>query len=139
MKRVLVTAFVLSLLAAVPAAAQESRNTTPTIPKGSISPGEVTPTPEMWFYQQYRSDYEDPKMAVRKNAEFRADQRRRRLAALKWFGFSNQRPHCTSDPFHGDWSPAWRSNHTFYPSRWHGTGADAWVVVRPDIYGTWVR
>lgn len=138
MKRVLVAISVLFVVMAVPAVAQDKTDATHPAFQGSISPGEVTPTPEMWFYEQYRSDYRDPKMAVRKNAEFRADQRRRRLVALKWFGFSNQRPQCSSDPFHGDWSPGWRSNNTFYPSRWQGTGP-SWIVVRPESYGTWIR
>lgn len=123
------------LLAAVPAFA-----TNPTFPEirfqDGISPGELTPTPEMWFYQQYRLDYADPELAVRKRAEFRAKQRQHRLSAMKWFGLSNQRPQASSDPFHGTWSPVWRSNNTFYPFQWNGVG-------RPSVYlwstssGTW--
>ncbi len=128
----------LMLLGVVPGVAQDRPGATSAPFSESISPGEMAPTPEMWFYQQYRSDYADPKMAVRKKAEFRAEQRQRRMAALKWFGFSNQRPNCSSDPFHGDWSPSWKSNNSFYPSRWQGTGP-SWVVVRPDPFGTWVR
>lgn len=137
MKRTSIAVSVV-VLVAIPALAQDQSGSKRPVFEGSISPGELTPTPEMWFYQQYRNDYQDPKMAVRARAEFRALQRQRRMAALKWFGFSNQRPQCSSDPFHGDWSPTWRSNHTFYPSRWHGTGP-AWVVVRPEYYGTRVR
>ncbi|MGW8258281.1 MAG: hypothetical protein ACWGMZ_12405, partial [Thermoguttaceae bacterium] len=67
-----------------------------------ISPGEVKATPEMWFYEQAMRQYQDPKMMVRANAEFRARQRQRRLAAMRWFGQSNSRPHANSDPFNGD-------------------------------------
>lgn len=154
MKRVFVAASVILMSAAVSAFGQQGTQATqrpgtgtPPAPKMSvssaakmsISPGEVAPTPEMWFYEQYKSDYQDPKLAVRQKAEFRSEQRLRRLAAAKWFGFSNQRPNCSSDPFHGDWSPAWASNNWFYPQRWQGSGNVPWVVVRPEYYGTVIR
>ena len=46
----------------------------------------------MWFYDQAMRQYKDPKMAVRAKAEFRAQERMRRLESMKWFGFSNSRP-----------------------------------------------
>jgi hypothetical protein len=88
----------------------------------AVSPGELKPTPEMWFYDQAMRQYKDPKMAVRANAEFRADQRLRRLESMKWFGFSNSRPTCSGDPVHGDYSPGWVSNSGYYPWRWNGVG-----------------
>ncbi|HUT13859.1 MAG TPA: hypothetical protein VMY42_25445 [Thermoguttaceae bacterium] len=93
----------------------------------SISPGEVIPTPEMWFYEQYQRDYLDPQMQVRKNAEYRAAQRQSRLAALRWFGLSNSRPRASSDPWHSDYSPSWTSNNSWFPSQWSGVG-------RPSIF-----
>lgn len=138
MKRAVTAVSVLFVLSAVPGWAQEISDSTPAASSEGVSQGAPAPTAEMWLYQQYKSDYQDPKMAVRKKAEFRARQRLNRLAALKWFGFSNQRPTCTSDPFHGDWSAAWRSNNSFYPSRWQGTGY-GWIVVRPEHYGTSIR
>ena len=54
-----------------------------------ISPGEVTATPEMWFYEQAIRRYDDPKNAVRAAAEFKANQRRARIAAMDWYGYSN--------------------------------------------------
>lgn len=96
-----------------------------------LSPGEVKTTPEMWFYEQYMRQYQDPKMAVRANAEFQADQRRRRLASMQWFGMSNSRPRACSDPVHGDYSPGWTSNNTAYPYRWTGIGP-TWYVARPE-------
>jgi hypothetical protein len=97
----------------------------------TISPGELKPTPEMWFYEQYMRQYQDPKMAVRANAEFRAEQRARRIAAMQWFGFSNSRPQACPDPIHGDWSPGWTSNNPTYPYRWTGVGP-SWYVARPE-------
>jgi hypothetical protein len=75
--------------------------------------------------------YQDPKMAVRKNAELAADQRMRRLAAMRWFGLSNQRPRASVDPQHGDYSPGWTSNNDWYPDRWGGTGRPS-ILVLPD-------
>jgi hypothetical protein len=98
----------------------------------SISVGEVTPTPEMWFYQQYYEQYQDPKLAVRQKAEQRSAQRRARLAAMRWFGFSNSRPRAGTDPVHSDYAPAWTSRNMNYPFRWSGYGVGA-VVVRPRV------
>jgi hypothetical protein len=125
MTRLSAVLFALSSLAAVtglaaqPAASVGSERT--------LSPGEVTGTPEMWFYQQYMREYHDPKAAVRRQAEFRAEQRQRRVAALKWFGFSNQRPRASCDPLNSDYSPAWTSNNDWYPDRWTGVGAP-WII-----------
>lgn len=93
------------------------------------SVGHVEPTAEMWFYEQYRQQYDDPRTIVRNKAEFKAEQRQRRLAARRWFGFSNIRPQANSDPFNGDYSPRWTSNNAYYPSRWGGWGG-GWVVGR---------
>jgi hypothetical protein len=98
-------------------------------PITSISPGELKATPEMWFYEQSVKQYQDPKMAVRANAEFQADQRQRRLAAMRWFGMSNSRPRACSDPMHGDYSPGWTSNNSTYPNRWEGIGP--MYIARP--------
>jgi hypothetical protein len=86
----------------------------------SVSPGEVPMTPEIWFYQQQMQQYLDPKMAVRRNAEARADQRSRRVATMKWFGMSNSRPRANVDPIHQAYSPSWVSNNDWYPDRWAG-------------------
>lgn len=97
---------------------------------GTISAGQVTPTPDMWFYEQYMHQYLDPKMTVRRNAESRALQREARLAAIRWFGLSNSRPRASSDPIHGDYSPYWASNNNWYPMRWTGLGP-VWTFVEP--------
>ena len=125
---------VVVLLAAVPAWAQEAtkKSTDDVLVEfsGGISPGVLAPTAEMWFYEQSLREYLDPKMAVRKKAEFRAAQRERRLASRRWFGLSNQRPQAFSDPYHGDYSPRWTSNNAAYPFRWSGEGRP-WIVLRP--------
>jgi hypothetical protein len=87
---------------------------------GMVSLGDLKATPEMWFYDQAMRQYQDPKMAVRAKAEFRAQQRQRRIESMKWFGFSNSRPRANSDPFNGDYSPGWVAHSSYYPSRWNG-------------------
>ena len=76
---------------------------------------------DIWFYEQQWQRYDDPKRAVRRNAEFRAAQRRYRLAAMDWFGFSNSRPTVSPLPFMGVYSPTWASSHAD-PFRWVGGG-----------------
>jgi hypothetical protein len=88
----------------------------------AVSPGELKATPEMWFYDQYMRQYKDPKMAVRARAEYRADQRQRRLETMHWFGFSNARPRASSDPYNGDYSPHWAASPGYFPYRWPGVG-----------------
>ncbi len=85
-----------------------------------VSPGELKSTPEMWFYDQAMRQYKDPKTAVRAKADFRDEQRQRRLESMKWFGFSNSRPRASSDPFHNDYAPGWVACPGYYPARWNG-------------------
>lgn len=66
-----------------------------------FSLSELQPTPEMWYYQQQLKMYKDPKLAVRRNAEYRAAQRQVRMAAAKWYGISNSRPMAQHTPFMG--------------------------------------
>jgi hypothetical protein len=89
-------------------------------PDPVVSLGDLKATPEMWFYDQARREYQDPKMAVRAMADLRSQQRQRRIESMKWFGFSNSRPRASSDPFHNDYSPGWVATPGYYPSRWGG-------------------
>ncbi|NLF06896.1 MAG: hypothetical protein GX594_02820, partial [Pirellulaceae bacterium] len=84
------------------------------------SSGELKITPDMWFYDQELRRHKDPKEMVRAKAEYRAWQRTKRLAAMRWFGFSNSRPQASADPFNGDYSPRWTANPGYYPYRWNG-------------------
>ena len=128
MQRLLMTLSVLTVLVA-PAMAQTatSRTRATTAPVAENFSG----SPEVWLYQQYQREYNDPKVAVRRNAEFHRSQRQRRIASMKWFGFSNQRPSAISDPYHGGtYSPTWTGNNSLYPYRWQGTG-QSWIIVKP--------
>lgn len=78
-----------------------------TLPE--ISLADVAPTPEMWLYSQELRRYEDPSVAVRRNAEIRGQQRHQRIAAKKAFGVSKQRPAAYNTPFYTYFSP-WMHN-----------------------------
>jgi hypothetical protein len=67
-------------------------------------------TPELWVYSQELRRHDDPAQAVRRKAEIAADQRQARLAAMRWYGFSNSRPVANPTPFTGEYSPAWVGN-----------------------------
>jgi hypothetical protein len=87
----------------------------------------------MWFYEQERREYEDPRNAVRAHAEFRADQRRKRLAASQWFGYSNARPGREVTPTTTTSSPQWGSN-SYNPSIWSGVGRSTVVHLPATPY-----
>lgn len=88
----------------------------------------ITPTPEMWFYMNELQRHDDPRMAVRRNAELRGQQRRSRLAAMKWFGLSNQRPQVNPTPICGVYSPTWVAGW-LDPFQWSGSGYPVTVVL----------
>jgi len=133
LKRLSIAGSILLALVTVPALAQKPAGKSKEL-RNFISPGEVTPTPEMWFYEQHLRQYQDPAVAVREKAEFRAVQRQRRLASQKWFGLSNLRPKASVDPVDSDFAPGWASNNGYYPYRWTAYGRP-WVVVRPGSPG----
>jgi hypothetical protein len=121
-----------AVVLARPCAAQEesldvqvkgSRAASPPSPSMSISH-----TPEMWFYEQERIRYEDPKMAVRRRAELRAAQRSERIAAQEWYGINNSRPMVSTTPMFESYSPYWSSN-TYDPKRWRPYGTPTAVLV----------
>jgi hypothetical protein len=100
-----------------------------TLPSPSVS----SFTPEMWLYTQEWRRHDDPAQAVRRNAEFRAEQRSQRLAAMKWYGFSNARPQASVTPFTGIYSPTWVGNG-YDRYDWVG-GRGPSTVLHVDTYG----
>ena len=92
----------------------------------------LTQTPEMWFYEQERTHWENPQEAVRRKAEFRYSQRAQRMASAHWYGMSNSRPTANPTPLSGSYSPAWVSSNTFDRNGWR-VGRDTsntTVIVR---------
>jgi hypothetical protein len=113
-----------------------------TTAEPEFSFGQMTPTPDMWLYQQALRRYSEPRAAVRRRAEFEADQRQARLAAQRWFGFSASRPTVNPTPFTGTYSPMWTSNSP-YAAEWRGVNP-ATTIVAPVTpikaatgYGLW--
>lgn len=94
--------------------------------------GELSPTPSMWFYEKEWQRYTDPKLAVRRNAELRAEQRARRLETGRWFGYSPSRPPASHTPFTGYYSPMWVGNGG-HPYHWLGVGQAPVVVVPQSV------
>lgn len=117
MKWLWITLPVVSLFVGAPSFAQNKADSKAGI---GISAGELAPTPEMWFYEQYQKQYAEPKTVVRQKAEFRAEERQRRIAALRWYGFSNQRPTANVDWVNADPAPHWASGNVYTPFRWNG-------------------
>ncbi len=148
MKRLTIVLSFVSFLSATTALAQVA----PTVPRSKpvtprktaavppprpaeppVSPGEMTTmTPEMWFYQQAMRRYDDPKNYVRQKAEYHTAQRLQRMAALKWYGFSNSRPTAVIDPIDSPFSPGWVSN-SYYPNRWVAAGYPWYLYPTPSI------
>jgi hypothetical protein len=89
----------------------------------------IAPSEAMWMYEQQKRDYLDPTLAIRHRAEFTAWQRRQRLAAMQWYGYSNSRPSWHPTPsMSGTFSPSWTGND--YLDRYRWNTAPPPVVVR---------
>ena len=125
----------LVLLSAEWVGAQEPhvarRSAEPFVAQGGqvATSGVVKPTVAMWFYEQELQRHDDPKTAIRRRAEFRAQQRQSRLAAMRWYGKSNSRPTASPTPFTSGYSSYWGSN-TYNPQRWQAVGPTI-IVSRP--------
>jgi hypothetical protein len=79
-------------------------------------------TPELWVYSQEQRRHDDPAQAVRRKAEFQADQRMARIAALKRYGYSNSRPEAGMTPIMGTYSAGWAGNG-WNRYEWFGGGS----------------
>ncbi len=103
-------------------------------PGATTVPTNITPTPEMWFYDQELRQRYSPELAVRRKAEFETQQMMHRMAAREWFGVSLARPTANVTPFSSTYSPSWTSN-TRDPNQWSASGAGA--VLVPTTRPTW--
>lgn len=95
-------------------------------PQKQLVPAQVTP--EMWIYSQEMRRYDDPQQMIRRRAELKASQRDARLAAMKWFGFSNARPQANPVPFMSVYSPTWVGN-SFDRYDWAGGSGPPTTVL----------
>jgi hypothetical protein len=112
----------------------ETRQPTPPV---VVSNGPTVP-PEMWLYSEEIRRHDDPAQAVRRKAELRGAQRMSRIAAMKWFGFSNSRPQASPVPMMGEYSPAWIGNG-YDRYDWVGVNWPVSTAVRVDNYNYDVR
>ncbi len=67
-------------------------------------------SPEMYAHLQELRRYDSPKENAIRAAMVKAEQRRARLAAQQWYGYSNLRPTVNPIPFMGSYSPQWAGN-----------------------------
>ncbi len=94
-----------------------------------VSPGEAQMSPEMRQHELYLLHPQAAEESVIRAAKARADERTRRLESRRWFGFSNQRPSVSADPYNGDYAPHWVGTDPIYPYRWVGGANQSWVIV----------
>lgn len=88
----------LTLAAVCSAQVREERPVTePVAPSSPLVPPMIVP----WAHSQGHDRYDSPRQAVRRNAEWKASQRRQRIAALKALGYSPLRPPASPVPFMG--------------------------------------
>ncbi len=79
----------------------------------------MIPTEAMYMYEQHKRDFLDPTMAIRRRAEYKAWERRSRLAAQRWYGYSNSRPTRHPTPFtSGSSSRHWNAHHSCDSHGW---------------------
>lgn len=91
-------------------------------------------SPEMWAYLQELRRQNDPKANARRAAQFKAEQRRLRLASQQWYGYSNLRPIANPMPFMGTYSPSWAGN-SYNENLWYPAYYPATVTIQqPVIY-----
>lgn len=130
MKWLPIAASLIVALMTIPAEAQKPAEDGTTLRfSGGITPGEVTATPEMWFYQERMNRRDNPKEAVRRKAEFRAAQREARLASRRWFGISLSRPTTSTAIMNGEAAATWTGTDPWYPYRWVGSASSPVIVV----------
>lgn len=82
----------------------------PTVPSPSdhtTAMSSPSMTPEMWLYMEEVRRQSDPKFKMARAAEFKAWQRRYRLASQQWYGNPVARPQANPNPFSATYSPAW--------------------------------
>lgn len=91
-------------------------------PAKIAAPKEHTLTPEMYRYLSDLQRYGGPQDLVRQRAIREADQRKDRLNAMRWYGYSNSRPMAAATPFTSSYGPRWTGNVRGQPMQWRDLG-----------------
>jgi hypothetical protein len=71
-----------------------------------------------------------PLSLAREKAVQRGEQRMARLAAMKWYGFSNSRPTAAAAPFTTMYSPAWQMPGG-RPFAWYTSSRPIVIIASP--------
>jgi hypothetical protein len=72
----------------------------------------------------------EPLSLAREKAVQRGEQRMARLAAMKWYGFSNSRPTAAVAPFTTMYSPAWQTPGG-RPFAWYTSSRPIVIIASP--------
>lgn len=118
-----------------PGGAKPALKAPPASSMSQVPMSQMTPTPDMWFYDQAARQYANPSTGVRKKAEFDMKQRQHRLASCAWFGVSNARPNAHITPLMGSYGPTWVSNPR-YPLLWSSQTTSTTVIAPASRTGT---
>ncbi len=121
MKRLLFTVVVIPTVWFVASAGAQDPARLPRPLGQGPAVDQVAQTEDMWFYLQELRRHDDPQVLIRQKSEKKGEQRRGRLAAMKWFGWSQSRPTANPTPWTGVFAPHWTGNGVD-PSMWIGSG-----------------
>ncbi len=82
-----------------------------------------------WYYNSETPQQLTPRQMQQQKSQIAAAQRMSRLAAIRWYGMSNERPTATATPFSGVYSPAWQMPGG-RPFAWYGASRPTYIIVR---------
>jgi hypothetical protein len=82
-----------------------------------------------WYYNSETPQPLTPRQMQQQKSQIVAAQRMSRLAAMRWYGMSNERPTATATPFSGVYSPAWQMPGG-RPFAWYGASRPTYIIVR---------
>ena len=82
-----------------------------------------------WDYGQSYQYEPNPKEIIHQKAQARAHQRMARMAAMRWYGMSNERPTASPTPFTALYSPSWQMPGGRPYAWYHGGWASSSVVI----------
>ena len=119
-------------VSAQPPAADSERNVPVNL---QVPTGPVPLSAEMWLYLHEQQREDSPEMVVRRTAQQKAQARRNRIAARKWFGYSSARPKVNPTPWTSQYSATWVGNG-LNPLNWQASGSYS-VAIQVD--GTQTR
>ena len=103
------------------AVAQDPTRTPPSRDAAPVSPSDLPAPihPDAWAHLQQMRRYETPRQVARLKAAEEAQQRRARLSAQRWYGYSPLRPIVGATPTMGNYYPVWNTDVP-RPFRWYG-------------------